>query len=1120
MSRAERYDRHSYSFRVNVLGYLLHDGSHLQSKCKGGRFHRPTGKNLFPDKQILIGSGNENKCTCFLLVNMIVAASIQILIMSSPCIDAVYPSPTYWVKYANNPVLSPGQNGSWDSSYMGLNPVIYDCGTYRLFYCAGSRGYTSEKIGYAFSLDGKNWTKYAGNPVLTPGEPGSWESLQLGSGVVIKDGSVYKMWYSGYNGSLWNTGYATSSDCMSWTKYAGNPVMSVGASNGWEGKGVFPLCVIKENNVYKMWYSGWDGDHGQTGYATSPDGLSWTRYASNPIVATGPPGSYDYWNVIPCTVINVSGTYQMWYAAYDSVHAGIAYATSGDGINWTKYANNPIMTRQGDGWERHHNLDPAVIFNGTGYQMWFIGVDDRTEPWTYQIGYAEGWTSIIPPALTFPPDRSWTNISKPLFTWTFNDANPKNRQGSFQLQISDGPDFSSVIYDSGKVSSAAVTHTIDTAIPDGGYFWRVQDWNTDDECSGWSPPQGFGVDTTTPKNPTTLTSPSHVIRRWNNVSVVDVRWSVPSGGGDMSGYNGFSTAWGSSASTVPDTTVELGPDILNASSNPMPDGDNIYFHIRARDNAGNWNPAAVHLGPFWIDSSPPSNPKTVSCLNHDQERWSNNSTIDMAWSEAEEGISGVAGYSYLWDDRPYTDPPATVRGSADVLKASSNMIPDGSGWYFHLRAVDAAGNWGNGAVHSGPYWIDSIPPGKPVNLTSTSHVIGQWSSSNIVDISWAASDGGPSGISGYSYLWDNSPDTSPQEVQSANGEALAASSPPLADGGDWYFHIRARDGAGNWAQLAAHIGPFLINTTPPEPSNLAPVFTNSTGPDNITLRLSGPLNFSVDAYDPEGKELVYRWYGNGTLLGTGGDLSCIFPPGSHLVVIEISDGAHSVSRTFHFTILPPPSAPADHGGSPLSVPPEYVAAGAVAAPALICASLFAGTEVIRYRFILFFLPLFNRLHKEQVLDNELRGIIRGYIGADPGIHYNELVRLINVAKGTVAYHLTTLEREGVIKSRRDGVLKRFYPGEMKLLEIPVRLSGVQLLILRTVQRQEGLSQSKVAAALDLPYLTVHRQINKMVGLGVLRLDKWGISTRCFVEETWKGYDTEKRSMPLPTPGLR
>ncbi len=158
----------------------------------------------------------------------------------------------------------------------------------------------------------------------------------------------------------------------------------------------------------------------------------------------------------------------------------------------------------------------------------------------------------------------------------------------------------------------------------------------------------------------------------------------------------------------------------------------------------------------------------------------------------------------------------------------------------------------------------------------------------------------------------------------------------------------------------------------------------------------------------------------------------------------------------------------------------------------------AGTEIGKYRLLVLLLPLYTRLKRDEVLDNELRGMIRGCILADPGIHYNDIVRRLKLKNGTAAYHLMTLEREGFVRSRSDGRLKRFYPAGMKISDAPPRLSKLERIIFEALREQEGMSQHEIARALDVPYPTVSRYVNKMATSGVLRLERHGITVKCYV----------------------
>jgi len=93
-----------------------------------------------------------------------------------------------------------------------------------------------------------------------------------------------------------------------------------------------------------------------------------------------------------------------------------------------------------------------------------------------------------------------------------------------------------------------------------------------------------------------------------------------------------------------------------------------------------------------------------------------------------------------------------------------------------------------------------------------------------------------------------------------------------------------------------------------------------------------------------------------------------------------------------------------------------------------------------------------------------------------------------------------LEREGYIKSVTDGRLKRFYPAEMRLVDVPPRLEAVQKVILDTLQHNDGLSQRDIARALDISYSAVNRHVKKLAAAGLLRLERKGTTVRCYIIE--------------------
>ena len=70
-----------------------------------------------------------------------------------------------WKKYEGNPVLYPSDWGAWDAAGYSEAGVLYHEGVFHCFY-SGSRTPGIESIGYAYSFDGYDFTKYGANPVV------------------------------------------------------------------------------------------------------------------------------------------------------------------------------------------------------------------------------------------------------------------------------------------------------------------------------------------------------------------------------------------------------------------------------------------------------------------------------------------------------------------------------------------------------------------------------------------------------------------------------------------------------------------------------------------------------------------------------------------------------------------------------------------------------------------------------------------------------------------------------------------------------------------------------------------------------------------------------------------
>jgi hypothetical protein len=223
-------------------------------------------------------------------------------------------NPGEWARYPGNPVLVPGASGAWDDHGATFASVIYDdaAGEYRMYYHGFS--FTGvHQIGLATSPDGKAWTKYAGNPIVTPG-PAAWDGNTVRVPMVWKEGPAdYRMIYTGTGSGGLQVGYATSADGIVWTKSPSNPVFNdpTWASGQTENWG-----VMKVGSEYLMWYSNFGMR--QSGIAVSTDLVNWTPHTPGPIFSSSGVGSDDRYSQFCPFSFKYGGYYYVLVPSYNS----------------------------------------------------------------------------------------------------------------------------------------------------------------------------------------------------------------------------------------------------------------------------------------------------------------------------------------------------------------------------------------------------------------------------------------------------------------------------------------------------------------------------------------------------------------------------------------------------------------------------------------------------------------------------------------------------------------------------------------------------------------------------------------------------------------------------------
>jgi secreted trypsin-like serine protease len=437
--------------------------------------------------------------------------------------------------------------------------------------------------------------------------------------------------------------------------------------------------------------------------------------------------------------------------------------------------------------------------------------------------------NVIGGADTDPPETSITsgpsgptNDSTPTFGFSSDEPG-----SSFQCRFDTDP--------FGPCSDPGGSHTPAAPLADGVHTFGVRATDASDNTDPTPASRGFTVDTVAPSDPT-LSSPSHTINVASTDPTVEVSFSGAADG--LSGVDGFSYQWSTAPTTVPDTTKDAEETATGTTSPALPDGNSHYFHLRTRDNAGNWT-STVHLGPFVIEGQPPAAP-TITDTDPDSPANDNDPEL--------KGTVGAGDPTQVWI---YTNAGCT--GSVDATGTVAQFtgagitvsVPDDATTPLSARAVDA-GSTGSACSSSFDYTEDSTPPSDPT-LSSPSHTVGVASNDPTVEVSFSGAADGLSGVDGFSYQWSTSPTTVPDTTMDAAETATGITSPTLPDGNSHYFHLRTRDNAGNWTSTV-HLGPFVIDTQAPSlPPPMTPPPVLSSPPDSAPPngRLSAKLRQGV-----------------------------------------------------------------------------------------------------------------------------------------------------------------------------------------------------------------------------------------------------------------------------------
>lgn len=244
-----------------------------------------------------------------------------------------------------------------------------------IFVLVGSWAFGFQGADNKFPSELVKFIPYKTNPVFQAA-PGQWDAKIRERGWILREDHLYKLWYTGYDGTKEGTrqmGYATSKDGIAWTRHPANPLL--------QGVWVEDMMVVKHNGKYYLFA---EGREDRAHLLISDNGLDWKeqgkldiRLTSGKPITDGPYGTPTAWR-----------EKDLWYLFYERNDLGIWLATSTDLKVWKNVQDEPVMTPGPDDYDKDLIAFNQIIKHKDRYYAYYHG-SAKTGP------MAKKWSTAV-----------------------------------------------------------------------------------------------------------------------------------------------------------------------------------------------------------------------------------------------------------------------------------------------------------------------------------------------------------------------------------------------------------------------------------------------------------------------------------------------------------------------------------------------------------------------------------------------------------------------------------------------------------------------------------------------------------------------------------------------------
>lgn len=273
--------------------------------------------------------------------------------------------------------------------------------------------------------------------------------------------------------------------------------------------------------------------------------------------------------------------------------------------------------------------------------------------------------------------------------------------------------------------------------------------------------------------------------------------------------------------------------------------------------------------------------------------WTNQNTIKLGAnvSSPQAGAQLQIQAEFVPVDQQFSGTPNVTGGIEQTTVTSPPMDP-GQQYHWQVRARDVGGATGPWVPFNGTAGYDATPPPSPSihALPNDGYV-----STKQVKMAWDAIAGKP-GIAGFAYSADRSDSGRPPPDVNTKDESVIIN---VDQDGDWFFHVRTLDNAGNWSPVATvplHVDTVPLKVTDPFYRTFAynpafdtlPISFSITKPAKVVVTIlpdkaDSPLRTFDLGQQPAGK-IKLAWDGKD-------EKGAVVPAGSYRFRVVASDKA-------------------------------------------------------------------------------------------------------------------------------------------------------------------------------------------------------------------------------------